>query len=100
MTQTSSTSQIDHLQHCLSLAQDLARHDEASQAFEQWRSSIAHEPPATLQMIDLLWQEVLTARRSAACWREICDVEKQLSERIAENHVQLRQNYLRLVREQ
>lgn len=102
MTQTtlSTQTQVSQLQACLSQARELAKHGEASQAFTQLRDRIGATDAAAATLLDLLWTEVLAARRSATFWQEICDVEKQLSDRIAANHVQLRQNYLRLMQEQ
>jgi hypothetical protein len=51
-------------------------------------------------MIDMLWGELLRARRSAQFWQKTCDVERELTERMAASHFQLQQNYLRLVQEQ
>ncbi|NJN21931.1 MAG: hypothetical protein HC812_13035 [Leptolyngbya sp. RL_3_1] len=51
-------------------------------------------------MMQLLWREYVASRRSATFWQELCQVEKHLSERITESHIQLRQNYLRLMQEQ
>ena len=92
-----STSQ---LKQCLSLAQEVSRHEQASEEFERLRDRVMAECPQSVELIDLLWNEVLAARRSSTFWREMCDVEKQLSERIAQSHSQLKQNYLRLMQEQ
>ena len=88
------------LKQCLSLAQEISHHGEASQEFDRLRDRVMAECPQSAELIDMLWTEVLAARRSATFWREMCDVEKQLSERIAQSHSQLKQNYLRLMQEQ
>ncbi len=91
---------VSQLQSCLSQARELANHGSANEAFIQLRDRISATDAETATLLDLLWTEVLAARRSATFWQEICDVEKQLSDRIAANHLQLRQNYLRLMQEQ
>ena len=98
--QSLSQNQLVQLQECLSLVQDVAHHEEAGKQFAALRDRVAAENPLAAEMLALLWDEVLAARRSATFWREISDVEKQLSERIAQSHLQLRQNYLRLMEEQ
>lgn len=96
----SSCPQIEQLQACLSLAKDPSGHAEAVQKFEQLRETLAKSDPGAAEMLNLLWHEVLTARRSATFWQEVCNVEKELSERIAASHIQLKQNYQRLMQEQ
>lgn len=101
MPQSSANpSPFAQLQACVATAHDLSQHPEATEAFEALRDQVALSNPQMAQMLELLWNEMLAARRSSTFWQEICDVEKELSERIAANHVQLRQNYLRLMQEQ
>ena len=100
MTQASSQSLVAQLKQCLKLAQDMAHHAEANQAFEQLRASVDAENPLAAELMELLWQEVIAARRSGAFWQQMCDVEKDLSDRMMENLAQLRRNYLRLIQEQ
>jgi hypothetical protein len=100
MTQSLSQNQVVQLQKCLSLSRDVSRHTEAEQLFEELRHSVAADNPAAVELLDPLWQEVLAARRSANFWQEISNVEKELSSRMAATHMQLRQNYLRLMQEQ
>ncbi|OLP20023.1 hypothetical protein BST81_02535 [Leptolyngbya sp. 'hensonii'] len=90
----------DRLRHCLALARNLSDHAEALQAFEQLRADVAQHQPEMAGMLQLLWHEVMTARRSAAFWQQLSDVEKEISEQMAANHLQLQQNYLRLMQEQ
>ncbi|MGA1475088.1 MAG: hypothetical protein ACO4AI_07970 [Prochlorothrix sp.] len=52
------------------------------------------------EALALLWQELIRARRSAILWQQSCDLERGLTDRIAESHVQLQQNYMRLIQEQ
>jgi hypothetical protein len=90
--------QLDQLQVCLHLAQDPTQHTQATEAFSSLQSTVSEDPAKAL--LNVLWKEILTARRSAAFWQQLSNVEKEVSERLAQNHIQLQQNYLRLVREQ
>jgi hypothetical protein len=99
MTQALSAEQATQLQQCLSLVQNVKTHDEARQTFAKLRESLAGDA-ATLEVIDGLWNELISARRSAMFWQEISNVEKDMAERLAQNNVQLQQNYLRLMQEQ
>lgn len=97
---TQSTPQaIAQLRKCIALAQEVANHPQANQAFEQLRDSIAQENPQAAELMDLLWQEAIAARRSAEFWHDMSDVEKNLCNQMMENMTQLRQNYLRLMQE-
>ena len=100
MAQSTHPDLLNQLKSCLSLARDLPNHEAATATFETLKEAIAAQQPQLEEALQLLWDELLAARRSATFWQEICDVEKELSERIAANHVQLRQNYLRLMQEQ
>ncbi len=91
--------QLDQLQICFNLAHDPTQHTQATAAFSSLQSTVSEDSPAKA-LLNALWTEVLTARRSAAFWQQLSNVEKEVSERLAQNHVQLQQNYLRLVREQ
>ncbi len=93
-----TSAQNSQLQHCLELAREITEHQEAIAQFTQLRDSIVQDE-ATKALIDGIWAEVLAARRSAAFWQQMSDVEKDVSERLAQNHVQLQQNYLRLMQE-
>ena len=98
MTQ-SSPNPTAYLRKCIALAQEVATHPQANQTFEQLRDSIATENPQAAELMELLWQEVIAARRSAEFWHEMSNVEKDLSNRMMDNMAQLRQNYLRLMQE-
>jgi uncharacterized protein len=100
MTQPSSQNLVSQLKKCLSLAQDTATHGEANQAFEQLRASVEVENPLAAELLELLWQDAIAGRRSSAFWQQMCDVEKDLSDRMIENLSNLRRNYLRLMQEQ
>ena len=97
---STSTSSLDALQHCLSLAQDVANHQEANSAYAALRDRLQSDDPQAVELFDVMWREVLASRRSAMFWEELCNVEKGLTDRMAESHLQLRQNYLRLIQEQ
>lgn len=94
-----SPNPVGKLRKCISLAQEVANHAQANQAFEQLRDSLATENPQAAELMELLWQEIIAARRSAEFWHEMSNVEKDLSNRMMENMTQLRQNYLRLMQE-
>lgn len=91
-------AQSSQLQQCLELARDINQHQEAIAQFAQLRDLIVQDEAAKA-LIDGIWAEVLAARRSSAFWQQMSDVEKDVSERLAQNHVQLQQNYLRLMQE-
>ena len=87
------------LQECLSLAQDVTCHADAERLFLDLEAELSADE-ATREVLTELWKNVLAARRSAAFWEQISDVEKNMSEQLASSHLQLRQNYLRLMQEQ
>lgn len=99
MPHSLTAKQRDQLRHCLELAQDPAQHDQANAQFLQLLHGIKLAP-ATSELLEAVWNEMLAARRSSAFWQEISDVEKEMSDRLAQNHFQLQQNYLRLMQEQ
>ncbi|MBW4654481.1 MAG: hypothetical protein KME20_15800 [Kaiparowitsia implicata GSE-PSE-MK54-09C] len=88
------------LDSCLALARDPRTQADARERFADLLNQLPWGDRPSRQIIDALWQEVITARRSAAFWEQISDVERNMTEQLAENHVQLQQNYLRLVQEQ
>ena len=88
------------LKACIELSQDVAKHDHATEQFQQLRETITKDPAKAQEVLDLLWFELLRARRSAMFWQKTSDVERELTERMASSHFQLQQNYLRLVQEQ
>jgi hypothetical protein len=99
MPQALTQKQVAQLQECLDQAQEVNQHDRANQIFSELRATLPQDA-ATVEVLNALWKEVLAARRSAIFWQELSDVEKDLSDRLAENHVQLHRNYLRLMQEQ
>lgn len=95
-----SIQSLEQLQTCLSLAKHTATHQEAEERFLKLRDRLVEEGSELATVMDVMWKEILSSRRSAFFWEEMCNVEQKLTERMAESHVQLRQNYLRLVQEQ
>lgn len=100
MTQTVTANPIVHLQECLLLINELSSYAEANQAFIQLNDQLAVDHPIAAEMLQLLWKEMLSARRSASFWEQLSDIERQFTEQVTASHVQLQQNYLRLVEEQ
>lgn len=104
MTYLSNTSvqrdRLNQLKQCLSLAQDVSTHAKAKENYSDLRDRLADDAPEVAELMDVLWAEMLSSRRSALFWEELCNVEKKLTDRMAENNIQLRQNYIRLVQEQ
>ncbi len=99
MTHSLSAHQIDLLKDCFALASNPKSHPEADRQFLDLQGSL-NTDAATLEVLQKLWQEVLAARRSAAFWEQLSDVEKAMSDGLANDHLRLQQNYLRLVQEQ
>lgn len=91
-------AQASQLQQCLELARDIHQHQTAIAQYTELRNTIVEDETAKA-LIDGIWAEVLAARRASAFWEQMSDVEKDVSERLAQNHVQLQQNYLRLMQE-
>ncbi len=100
MAQLVSSDTIIQFQTCLSLANDFSRHLEANQAFAEFQDQLAIDYPIMAEMLGILWGEMLSARRSATFWEHLSDMERQLTEQMAESHIQLQQNYFRLMDEQ
>lgn len=88
------------LQECIELAHTLETHERAKEEFGQWCDRLAAENPQAAALLTLLWEEAIRANRSALFWEELTNVEKQLSDRMTKETIQLQQNYLRLVQEQ
>ena len=95
----SSENPIVQLKKCLSLVQDVNTHSEANRAFEQLCAIIDAENPMAAQLLEILWEEAIMARRSALFWQQMSDVEKDMANRMMENMTQMRQYYLRLMQE-
>ncbi|MGE5658441.1 MAG: hypothetical protein ACM37W_17710 [Actinomycetota bacterium] len=95
----SSENPIVQLKKCLMLAQDITTHIEANRAFEQMCNIIDAENPMAAQLLEMLWQEVIAARRAAVFWQQMSEVEKDMANKMMENMTEMRQNYLRLMQE-
>ena len=95
----SSENPIVQLKKCLTLAQDVGSHAEANRAFEQLCGIIDAENPMAAQLLEMLWEDAILARRSALFWQQMSEVEKDMANRMMENMTQMRQNYLRLMQE-
>mgnify|MGYP001111715548 CR=1 FL=1 len=74
--------------------------DQASEQFEALLSQVEAESPAAAPLLKRLWQEYLSVQRSAAFWEVMSDAEKDLSDKMSATHIQLKQNYMRLIQEQ
>ena len=95
-----SIQPTEQLQACLSLAHDVSTHGDAQDRYARLRDRLIEGDSDMATVMDLMWKEILSSRRSAFFWEEMCNVEQKLTERMAESHMQLQQNYLRLVQEQ
>lgn len=100
MNQPLSQSPVEALESAIRLAQDSDSNENAHAAFNEVLETLQVKDPQATAMLQMLWREYVTTQRSVTFWQELCQVEKHLSERITESHVQLRQNYLRLMQEQ
>ena len=101
MTQAIVGNQTEALQAAIALTRSATSHAQAHEAFDELKTALDNKAdPETIQMLELLWQALVSAQRSVTFWQEISQVEKNLSDRITENHIQLKQNYMRLMQEQ
>lgn len=99
MTHSLTQNQLAQLKDCLSLAHNLAQQETAREAMAQLLGDIELNP-AAVEVIEALWHELLTARRSTAFWEQISDAEKEMGDRLTQDNIRLQQNYLRLMQEQ
>lgn len=100
MSYSLTNSPATSLQECLTLAGEISQHQEANHSFTQLQSQLATDNPQAAELLELAWNEVLAARRSAAFWERRCGAEREMTDQMAASHVQLQQNYLRLMQEQ
>ena len=100
MTPTDIQSLIDELKTALENATETQTFDTARQQFEAIQRRLDAQSEALAPVVQLLWREYLTARRSSLFWQELSDAEKSLADNMAEKNIQLKQNYMRLVQEQ
>ncbi|MGG6237801.1 hypothetical protein ACQ4N7_04105 [Nodosilinea sp. AN01ver1] len=99
-TSTDSADLSSRLQTAISLAQSVQQHPEAHEAFEALLAELKTQTPETADLLAQLWQEYISSKRSSLFWEQLSEVEKNLSDRLSESHMQLKQNYLRLMQEQ
>ncbi|MDX2215145.1 MAG: hypothetical protein SFY66_17800 [Oculatellaceae cyanobacterium bins.114] len=100
MASTVSRNSMTSLQDCIDLTSDLSRHDEATEAFLKLVNTLDVENSAVAELVNILWNELLSAQRSATVWEQVCTIERELTDRLTLSNFQLQQNYLRLVQEQ
>ncbi|MBW4579927.1 MAG: hypothetical protein KME42_10185 [Tildeniella nuda ZEHNDER 1965/U140] len=99
MTHSLTQNQLAQLKDCLALAQNPTQQEAARQTMAQLLSEVSPNTIAA-EIIDALWNELLTARRSTAFWEQISDAEKEIGDRLTQDNIRLQQNYLRLMQEQ
>ena len=81
----------------------LAKDNNTQSADEQFKAifkQVQTESPTAAKLLRQLWQEYVSVQRSARFWESMSDAEKELSDKMTENNVQLQRNYMRLVQEQ
>jgi hypothetical protein len=93
-------SPVDRLQTAIDLAQTLDQHSQAQIAFQELVEDMNNQSPLLAVLLQRLWKEYLSSQRSSLFWEQLSTMEKQLSDQLTESHLQLKQNYLRLIQEQ
>lgn len=88
------------LQSALDLAQAVETHAEASRLVQTIVAELEGQSPEAIALFEQLWRAYISSQRSSQFWQRTSEAEKQLSDRLTESHVQLKQNYLRLMQEQ
>lgn len=88
------------LQEAIALAEDMATHDAAKARFQELHAQLEATNPDAAHLLQILWERHIRLQRSAAFWQQISDAEKELSQRMTETSIQLKQNYMRLIQEQ
>ncbi|MEL6161759.1 MAG: hypothetical protein AAGJ95_11045 [Cyanobacteria bacterium J06554_11] len=88
------------LSGAIALAKEGKQYTQATAQFEALLTQIQAESPVTAPLLKQLWEEFMSAQRSAAFWQTLSDAEKELSDKMSESNIQLKQNYMRLVQEQ
>ncbi|WP_035991820.1 hypothetical protein [Leptolyngbya sp. KIOST-1] len=94
------TDLSSRLQQATTLARQVQQHPEAHQAFQAVLDEIRPQSSQAADLLEQLWGEYIGSQRSSLFWEQLSEVEKNLSERLSESHMQLKQNYLRLMQEQ
>lgn len=95
-----STDLSSRLQTAIGLAQTVQQHPDAHQAFQDMLGELETQSPEAADLLAQLWKEYISSKRSSLFWEQLSEVEKNLSDRLSESHMQLKQNYLRLMQEQ
>ena len=93
-------SLADRLQTAIDLAQAFDHHSQAQAAFQELLADVQGQHPLVASLLERLWEEYLSSQRSSLFWEQLSTVEKRLSDQLTESHLQLKQNYLRLIQEQ
>ena len=73
---------------------------EATSQFEALLAQVEADSPTGAPLLKLLWDDYFSVLRSAAFWLVMSDAEKDLSDKMSATHIQLKQNYMRLIQEQ
>ncbi len=92
--------QSSRLKQATTLTKEVSSHPQAKEQFEALYQQIKAENGDHAELLKQLWEELMISRRSAIFWQEMSDVEKAMSDSMAQANIQLKQNYLRLVQEQ
>jgi hypothetical protein len=90
----------DRLQTAIDLAQTVDGHTQAQTAFQELLADVQNQNALAASLLQRLWDEYISTQRSSLFWEQLSTVEKQLSDQLTESHLQLKQNYLRLIQEQ
>ena len=90
------------LQDCLRLAKDAETETIAKQQYQQLRDRLAQEHHDTqmLDLLDMTWAAMLSSQKAANLWQRLLQTEQRMTDEMANNHIQLSQNHLRLIQEQ
>lgn len=94
-----SKNWVEQLKICLDLAKTVETHPEANQCFDELLTAIKTESPEIAELFNLIWQDLIAARRAASFWEQMSDVEKEMASNMMETMTQMRQNQLRLIQE-
>ncbi len=100
MAMTSAQDLSTRLQAAVELAHTVDCHAEAHQQFQALLDELQSHDPQAVALLEQLWQSYVASQRSSLFWQQLSQVEKNLSDRLTESHLQLKQNYLRLMQEQ
>ncbi|MEM8502385.1 MAG: hypothetical protein AAF716_04455 [Cyanobacteria bacterium P01_D01_bin.1] len=88
------------LEGAIALAKDNNNYPQATAQFEALLTQVESEHSDIAPLLKTLWKEYISAQRSATFWQSLSDAEKDLSEKMSESNIQLKQNYMRLIQEQ